>query len=270
MTLATPLSSALYLGRVTHARLAPTSHAFGYRAFYTLLDLDEIGTVQSRLKLFSRNRRNILSFHDADHLGESAQPLREKVDALLDEADIDLGGGRILLLCMPRLLGYVFNPISVYFCHDASGALCCMLYEVSNTFGQRHTYLVPVESAAQQSDMVQQTCRKVFYVSPFMDMDLTYSFRLLRPGAKVSLGITASRSDAPVLRTLFAGQRKVLTDRAILSALATHPLMTLKVIGAIHWEALRLWLKGLRVKPRPDAPAMPVSFVMPEDRAVRS
>ncbi len=262
--------SCLYAGSVTHARLTPTAHSFGYRAFYTLLDLDSIDSVTSRLRLFSRNRGNFISFHDADHLGADGRPLRKKVDALLQDADIDVSGGRILLLCMPRLFGYVFNPISVYFCHDAAGALVCMLYEVRNTFGQRHTYVVPVEADARNADTVHQTARKLFYVSPFMDMDLTYSFNLLRPTKTVSLGIAAARGDTPVIRTLFVGRREALTDRAILRVLATHPLMTLKVVGAIHWEALRLWLKGLRVKPRPEAPAISVSFETPETHRVRS
>ena len=265
MTSTTLSDGTLYVGRVTHARMTPRRHAFGYRAFYALFDLDRIDGVASRLRFLSRNRANLLSLHDVDHLGAERRPLREKADAILAQAGVDLAGGRIFLLCMPRLLGFVFNPISVYFCHDADAALVCMLYEVNNTFGQRHTYVVPVEGEAQAVGLVRQTCRKVLYVSPFMDMDLTYAFRLRRPDTHISIGITASRGDAPVIRTLFAGRREELTDRAILATLAAHPLMTLKVIGAIHWEALRLWLKGMRVKPRPAAPAVNVSFVAPKD-----
>ena len=265
MTAGTRSDGMLYVGRVTHARMTPRRHAFGYRAFYALLDLDGIDAVASRLRLFSRNRANLFSFHDADHLGADARPLREKADAILAQAGVDLTGGRILLLSMPRLFGFVFNPISVYFCHDAAGTLVCMLYEVNNTFGQRHTYVVPVEGAARAGGLVRQTCRKLFYVSPFLDMDLTYAFRLRRPDTHISVGITAARGDVPVIRTLFAGRHEEFTDRAILATLVSHPLMTLKVIGAIHWEALRLWLKGMRVKPRPAAPAVNVSFVAPKD-----
>jgi len=177
----------------------------------------------------------------------------------LAAAGIDLSGGAIRLLCMPRIFGYGFNPISVYFCHHKSGALAAIIYEVHNTFHQRHSYLIPIDPAT--GAVIDQQCRKVFYVSPFMDMDLSYQFRVAPPRDRVSVAIRAFDRDGMLLVAAMAGDRRDLSDSVLLRTLATNPLLTLKVIAAIHWHALRLLLKGFRLRPRPLPPAMPVTAV---------
>jgi DUF1365 family protein len=246
------------VGAVMHRRLRPRPHRLRYRVFWTLLDLDEIGRLPRGLRLFSHNRFNAVSFYDADHGDGSGRPLREQVERHLTAAGIELNGGRIELLCMPRIFGYGFNPLSVYYCHRNDGSLAALLYEVHNTFKERHSYLIPVAAAAE---MVDQQCSKVFYVSPFMDMDMSYRFRVAVPGDQVAVAISTADGDGPLLAAVLNGNRRTLTDGALFRLLVTHPLLTLKVIGAIHWHAARLLLKGVRLRPRPTAPAQPVTTV---------
>ena len=252
------LRSTLYTGVVMHRRLRPRPHRLRYRVFWMLLDLDEIDRLPRRLHLFSHNRFNAVSFYDADHGDGSGRPLRAQVERHLKTAGIDLEGGSIRLLCMPRVFGYGFNPLSVYFCHRNDGSLAALLYEVHNTFKQRHSYLIPV---AAHADIVDQQCRKNFYVSPFMDMDMSYRFRVAVPGDRVGVAISAADRDGPLLTAALNGRRRALTDSSLLRLLLTYPLLTLKVIGAIHWHAARLLLKGARLQPRPAAPPEPVTHV---------
>jgi DUF1365 family protein len=253
-------TSALYVGSVMHRRLAPRPHRLRYRSYWLLIDLDETDRLDT-LRLFSRNRFNLVSFHDSDHGDGRARPLRTYVERTLAEHAVDWDGGRIALLCMPRILGYVFNPLSIYFCYRRDGSLAALLYEVRNTFGQMHSYLLPVEA---DTSVVHQRCDKVFYVSPFLGMDLTYDFRVAPPAKKVSVVVSASGARGAVLVASLAGERHTLSDRALAFALATHPLLTLKVVGAIHWEALKIWWKGMRLHPRPPVPAHPVTTIPPD------
>ena len=252
------LRSTLYTGVVMHRRLRPRPHRLRYRVFWMLLDLDEIDRLPRGLHLFSHNRFNAVSFYDADHGDGSGRPLRAQVERHLKTAGIDLEGGSIRLLCMPRVFGYGFNPLSVYFFHRNDGSLAALLYEVHNTFKQRHSYLIPV---AAHADIVDQQCRKNFYVSPFMDMDMSYRFRVAVPGDRVGVAISAADRDGPLLTAALNGRRRALTDFSLLRLLLTYPLLTLKVIGAIHWHAARLLLKGARLQPRPAAPPEPVTHV---------
>lgn len=254
------LRSALFEGEVVHQRFAPRRHRLRYGVFQMLFDLDEIPDMDRRLRLFSHNRFNALSFHDSDHGDGDGTPLRAYVERILAEADVRLEGGRIALLCMPRILGHVFNPLSVYYCHHADGRLAAMIYEVNNTFGQRHTYLIP--AGAGDGRTVRQACDKDFYVSPFMDMDMRYEFRLAEPGATVATAINGRGPDGGLLIfASFTGERRELTDAALARALAAHPFMTLGVVAAIHWEALKLVLKGIRLRDRPPPPAGAVTVV---------
>ena len=248
-------ASGLYPGVVTHARVKPRRHRLRYRIFMLLIDLDEARDLGARLKLFGAERFALASFHEQDHLA-GAGGLKAEVERHLQAAGIETGGP-VRLLCMPRILGGVFNPLSVYFCHRADGALSAILYEVNNTFGDRHSYLIPVETGAGET--VRQGIGKGFYVSPFMDMDLSYAFRIQPPGEAVAVGVEVRDREGLVLAAAFAGQRQELSDRAIWRAFVTHPLMTLGVMAAIHWEALKIWLKGERLRPRPKAPARPVT-----------
>lgn len=250
-------ASALYVGPVTHRRFKPKTHALSYRVFMLLLDLDELPDLFSRLKLLRPGRLGLMSFRARDHGDKAHDDLKTYVSARLSEAGV-AGGGPIRLLCMPRVLGYSFNPLSVYFCHDADERLSAILYEVRNTFGQRHSYLIATPEAGP--DSVQQTAPKRFYVSPFMDMDLTYVFDVAPPGEDVRITIQVGDDTGPVLTAAFAGQRRELTDKALLHAWITHPLLTLKVMAGIHWEAVKIVAKGFRFNGRPPLPAQPVTI----------
>ena len=250
--------SVLYLGSVIHRRLRPKRHYLRYSAFWMLIDLDEIGALDRRLWLFSRGRFNAMSFHDTDHGNQTQEPLRRQVERHLAAAGIDLAGGAVRLLCMPRIFGYGFNPLSIYFCYRRDGALAALLYEVRNTFGERHSYLIPVE---QPGRTIRQSCDKCFYVSPFMDMRMRYEFRVLPPERDVSVVVCAGDAQGPTIIASLVGRREALTDAALLRLLLRMPFLTLKVMGAIHWHALKMWLKGFALQPRPPKPAWPVTTV---------
>jgi DUF1365 family protein len=249
--------SALYVGRVIHHRLRPRRHSLGYRAHWMLLDLDELDSLGLRSRFFSHNRFNLFSFYDADYGNCDAQPLRRTIERQLASAGIAFDGGAIRLLTMPRLLGYAFNPLSIYFCHRQNGSLAALLYEVRNTFGERHSYLI----AASETDrgIIRQHCDKQFYVSPFLGLDMRYDFSVAEPGETVRVVVRGSDEAGALIVASLVGHRKPLTDGNLLRLLFTHPLMTLKVTLGIHWEALRLWLKGVRLEPKPTAPKQPVT-----------
>ncbi|MDQ8020806.1 MAG: DUF1365 domain-containing protein [Moraxellaceae bacterium] len=250
--------SALYAGSLMHLRLRPKRHLLRYRMYSMLLDLDELQDTASRLRLFSLNRFNLFSFHERDHGAGTTTGLTPWVRGRLREAGLP-HDGRIQLFAMPRVLGYVFNPLSVYFCHDTQGALRAILYEVNNTFGERHCYLLEVD--ADQRDAgphdaaaVRQQCAKRFHVSPFLGLDMEYRFRVLPPAAsrmRMKLVVDVHDADGRTLVAEYASTRRPLDDANLLRLLFGHPLLTLKVIVGIHWEALRLWLKGVKVFNRP-------------------
>jgi uncharacterized protein len=252
--------SCLYVGKVFHRRLRPRRHELTYRVFYMLLDIDELPELGARSRLFAHNRFGIFSFHDCDHGARDGRQLRPWIERQLTRAGIE-AGGRILSLSMPRVLGYTFNPITVYLCHDGCGNLVATLYEVSNTFGDRHSYLVPV--ADGEAAVVRQTCAKAFFVSPFIAVAGNYEFTLVRSGDRFGLTIRESDADGPLLTASFAGVARSFTDAALLNVFLTHPLLTLKVVAGIHWEALRLWMKGVHLVDRPRAPANDVTIVAP-------
>jgi uncharacterized protein len=259
------LHSSLYVGSVMHRRLRPRRHHFRYRSFWLLLDLDELSALSARLRWFSYNRPNLFSLHDSDHGDGSATPLRTQIAQQLAAADIDLGGGRISLLCMPRTFGHCFNPLSLFFCYRADGALAAIIYQVHNTFAQRHSYIIPVTDAG---DTVHQRCRKLFYVSPFMDMDLRYQFRIVGPNERIAVGICAMSGRTPVLNAALAGDRHPLSDRSLLRVGLRMPAITLKVMAAIHWEALKLFVKRIGLRRRPPPPLQAATIVAPHSRDV--
>ena len=255
-------ASFLYEGVVVHRRFGAVEHKLRYRMTMALLDLDDLDDLDGRLRLFSRNRFNLFAFHDRDHLPKGAAAgtsLRGVVEKELAAAGLDLGGGAISLLSLPRILGHAFNPLSIYYCHHADGRLGALLYEVNNTFGQRHSYLIPVDE--QESRTVVQSCDKAFYVSPFLDMDLRYDFRVAKPDEQLSVAVDGARQGVRVISASFAGERRPLTDAALLKTFLAHPLLSLSVVAGIHWEALKLWRKGARLRTRPAPPAHPVSII---------
>jgi hypothetical protein len=250
--------SGLYVGEVAHRRLRPHRHALRYRTFALLVDLDELAPLAAGLRLFSHNKFNLFSFFDKDY-GDGVAPLRQQVERCAREAGVVLEGGPIRLLTMPRILGFAFNPISLYFCHGRDGALRAILYEVNNTFGQRHGYFIPVE--ADDAGPVRQSCAKQFYVSPFMAMDMVYDFTVHPPGERLSIAIVERDRDGVVLTATQNQARIALTDAALARVFFTHPLLTLKVVAGIHFEALALWIKGMRLQVRPPPPERPVTLV---------
>ena len=251
-------SSAIYNGTVTHQRLRPIRHRVRYRMFMMLLDLDELPALARGLRLFSHDRFNLFSFCDSDHGAGEPGGLRAWLNLQLGSAGLLDSCGAIRVLCMPRILGHVFNPISVFFCHRPDGSPLAMLYEVNNTFGERHGYLIPVTDSTWP---VRQSCDKAFYVSPFMPMELVYRFKVTRPAEHFSLAITATAPEGPMIATAFTGKAAPITDRVLLGAFLRMPLLGAKVLTAIHVEAIKLWFRGLKLIPRPAAPADPVTII---------
>ncbi|QPF74508.1 DUF1365 domain-containing protein [Roseateles sp. DAIF2] len=251
--------SALYVGRVMHQRLRPRRHRLIYRTYHLLLDIDELPGLDARLRCFSLGRFNLFGLHAGDYGDGSGRDLRAQIDAQLREAGLPAGGA-IRLLTMPRLLGHGFNPLSVWFCHAPGGeALQALIYEVNNTFGQRHRYLIPVRDGG--AALIDQGCDKRLYVSPFNGMALHYRFRVAPPGESVSIGVSLHDADGLLLNTRLDGRRRPLDDAALLRVFFSHPLLTLKVVTAIHWEALRLWLKRVPLQARPSAPARDLTII---------
>ena len=244
--------SALYPGFVMHRRLSPRVHRFRYRVFAMLIELDELPALDRGLPLFGWNRFALFSFHDRDH-GPTGLPLKAWLDGLLARAGIAASGPR-QVLCYPRILGYVFNPLSVWFCRDADGALKAIIYEVHNTYDERHAYVLPVTPSEPPGacPSVRQGCAKNFYVSPFLTNDCAYQFRVHPPTDKVAVAIQQEEAGRPVLHASFAGRRRALDGRALARMFFAYPLMTAKVVAAIHFEAVRLMLKG--IKRHPHAP----------------
>ncbi|MBC9880253.1 DUF1365 domain-containing protein [Bradyrhizobium sp. INPA01-394B] len=255
VTTALPATDAasLYFGDVMHARLKPIGHRFSYRVMSLLLDLDRLDEANRQSALFGVNRAALYSFHEKDHGPRDGSSLRAYAERCAASHGVDLVGGRIALLCYPRLLGYGFNPLSVYFCYRADGELALMIYEVRNTFGEIHHYVLPVKAGELNAAGLRQQQDKLFYVSPFVPMAMRYHFRVLPPSDAVKLRILETDRDAPLLAATFHGRRHALTSRALLRSFLGLPLASLKVMAAIHWEALRLWLKGAQLVPRPDA-----------------
>lgn len=252
--MADALQSAIYRGHVMHHRTQPTRHRFVYRVFALCLDLDELTRLDNQLRWFSLNRFNLFSFHETDH-GAGKPGLKQHIGKLLEARGYPEATAHIKLLCYPRILGYVFNPLSVYFCYDRQHRLQVILYEVSNTFGQRHSYLLPIDQH-DPSTWVRQQSDKQMYVSPFMPMATRYRFRILPPNdQRIALCIQQDQcentaTEAHRLFATFTGHHQPIDRHSLLSLFFHYPLMTLKVMGGINWEALQLWLKGLKLQVR--------------------
>ncbi len=234
---------AFYWARVTHARHTPFRHRFAYRVFMLLLDIDRMAETSSRTRLLAYNRWSPLSVHDSDHGPRDGAPLRPWVEDALAKAGVDIDGGPIRLLAMPRVLGYAFNPIAIYFCFGRDGRLRAALYEVRNTFGGAHAYVCIADPNAA---LQRHSADKRFYVSPFIGMEARYDFALRVPGDTLAFAIEETTPDGRLLSATLMGKRAPLNDQTLLASLVSLPLMTLKVMAAIHWQALKLWWKGAR------------------------
>jgi len=234
----------LYRGKVMHARWRPVQHRFTYNVMNLLIDLDRLDDADQQSLLFGVNRAAIFSFHERDHGNRTSANLSQYARTLAAKRGVDLSGGRVLLLCYPRVLGYVFNPLSIYFCYGASGNLALLIYEVRNTFGEMYSYVLPVQNMPGER-AIQQNQDKEFYVSPFMEMRTHYRFSISPPARHVRVRILQMNEQGAMFAAAFHGRRRRLTGPRLLRALFGLPFLTFKVFAAIHWEALRLWLKGV-------------------------
>ncbi|MEO1066190.1 MAG: DUF1365 domain-containing protein [Pseudomonadota bacterium] len=242
--------ASLYVGQVMHARLKPFGHRFTYSVFNLLIDIDRLDEAARQSRLFAVNGMAPVSFYEKDHGDGRAGGLNAHIREQLSEAGASQMPDRILLLCYPRVFGYVFNPISVYFC-ERNGDLVAMVYEVRNTFGGKHTYVEPVREGQMSPGGLRQECGKLLHVSPFIDMPMRYFFRLKRPAHTVSFRILEKDESGPLLSATLHAKHQHLTSRALALLLAKMPLLTAKVTLAIHYEALKLWFKGAKFHPNP-------------------
>jgi uncharacterized protein len=248
------LSSCLYRGEVVHRRLAPVRHELRYAVYNLFADIDELPRLGTSLKLFSYNRFNLFSIDDRKFGPGDGTPIGDHVWSLVKKSAAGRDVAKVFMFCYPSVLGRVFNPLTVFYGLDSIGCLRLMIYEVNNTFGQRHSYVIPVGETAHQS------CDKKFYVSPFNKVEGHYDFNIQTPGEELKLGIRLTNSEGPCLNAWFAGKKLALTDGALLKSFLSLPLLPLKIIGGIHWEAARLWSKGMRLVERPAPLKPPVSI----------
>lgn len=238
------LRSSLLVGRVMHERLSPQRHGFRYRLYMHRLALDELSELSARLRVLGINRWRPSAFFEADHLPGGPGTLRQRVEARLREHGLTAPVGAIELVTHCRVFGYVFNPVSFFFCYDEHESLAAVVVEVNNTFGESHTYvLVP--------DGEPMAAKKVFHVSPFMTLDGTYRFAFAVSPDHLDVRIDLYRLGVPVFVSRLMLARRPLTDRSLALALVRYPLVTLGVIARIHWQALRLWWKGATYYPKP-------------------
>lgn len=239
-------NSCLYAGQVFHRRTRPGEHKLRYSVFTFFLDLAEIDKLADALWLFSRNRFNLFSFYDRDFGEGTAQSLPDYVQAKLEHAGISTRPERIYLSCYPRVLGYSFNPLSLFYCMDQQGRCFAVVHEVHNTFGERHCYVLPVKAPAGEGDeWIQQDTDKQLFVSPFAHMRMHYHFRLNRPAERQIVVIRASDELGVLVTASYVADRECLTALQLSRYFVIYPLLGLKVILGIHWEALKLWCKGI-------------------------
>ena len=235
------------------------SHALRYRTYSVLFDLDEIDELVANTRLLSHNRWNLFSLHDRDFGPRDGSPLGPWIDDILRSADIHLEGGSIQIIGFPRLLGYTFNPLTIWLCHHSDGSLRAVLYEIHNTFGHSHSHLVPIDPT--NPGPYRHGFDKELHVSPFFDQAGRYTFLLRPPADRFSVSIDYEVAGEPMLTATMSATRRPLTSSSLLRAFFTHPLLTVKITFGIHWHALRLWLKGTRYRPIPAPPPTAVSVV---------
>ncbi len=251
------LGEGLYIGAVVHKRLTPRHHALRYTVFSCLFDCSRLDSLSARLRLFSLNHFNLFSLHERDHT--EGQSLNSHLSKIARESGHGRHVARFLMLCYPRVLGYSFNPLTIYYGLDASDRIRLMVYEVRNTFGECMTYVLPVEPS--DDEIITQDCRKRFYVSPFNSVEGHYTFHATRPSEQITIGVAHKTESGPILKAHFRGDRLELSDANLIRALWRTGWMTAKVIVGIHYEALKLWIKGMRLVPRPSAPRRAITYL---------
>jgi len=252
-------TAAIFTGDVMHRRFFPVRYRFKYRIFSLLINIDQLGSLSAQSAVLSRNRFNILSFYDRDHGPKDDTDLRVWIDSILHDAGISQRSERVELMCMPRYLGYAFNPLSLWFCYRSGNDVHAILCEVRNTFGESHCYLLHKKGDVLRWP-VKSTHRKQFHVSPFISMDAEYQFRVSEPGEYLAFGIREFQDNQCMLSAVQTGERKPVTTGNLLWSTVLIPLMTFKVVLMIHWNALLIWAKGARFHRKPDPPEKEVSI----------
>jgi uncharacterized protein len=248
----------IYAGKVMHQRMKPFGHRFEYSVFSLLIDLDKLEQAGHLSRLLSIDKPNIASFHQADHIDPRVSPVENGIRAYVDTLFKTAGTvrpARVCLLAYPRIFGHLFNPIALYYAYDQAGQLTGMMYEVRNTFGQRHTYVCPVEQGEISIAGLRQSQNKHFHVSPFIGMKARYNFRLSPPSDTLHFRILECDDNGPLLAATFAGKAKKLTTANLGLQMVRIPFLGLKIVAGIHFEALRLWLKGAKFRRSPPPPA---------------
>ena len=233
------MNSCIYNGTITHQRFKPVKHSLKYKTFSLLIDLDEVKSLDKNISIFSFNKFNIFSFYTKDHGERDGSSIKEWVLKTVKKFNISNNITKIKLLCYPRIFGYVFNPLSIFYCYEKNN-LRAIFYEVKNTFNEQHTYIFKIKN----NENIEQKCKKKFYVSPFMDMETYYNFRLLNPKKKLSVFIKQTDKKEIILTATQTGDRKEFSFKQLMVNFFKYPLMTIKIIGSIHYEALLLWKKG--------------------------
>ncbi|AVX03706.1 hypothetical protein MXMO3_01175 [Maritalea myrionectae] len=251
------MESAVYDGIVTHKRLRPIEHKLRYGVFNLFVEVDDLDRTAEHLKLFSHNKFNLLSLHDKDFGDGTGQDLPGYLKDLAEKAGVKSEKLRFFMLAYPRILNFAFNPLTTYYAVER-GKIKLMIYEVRNTFGERHTYVIPAGEA--EDGVIWQDCAKQFYVSPFNNVEGNYRFHVTKPGEELTLGVALKDADGALLNAFVHGEQKPLTDMQLLKSLGRTGWMTMKVVFGINFEALKLWIKGLRPKPKPDAPKRAIAI----------
>lgn len=238
-------TSCLYLGEVMHRRLRQVPYRFAYRVFSLYVDIDELPVLHRRLWCFSHNRFNLFSLHDRDHGPRDGSALRPWLERLLAARGVELEGGSIRLLCFPRVLGYVFNPMCVWYCHHRDGSLRAIVCEVRNTFGGMHHYVL-TDGGLSMDWQAEYRARKVFHVSPFIQPEAEYRFHFQEPGQRIRVFIDERADGQPLLKASVGGVHREISDARLICMFGRLPFMTLKIIAMIHWQALKIWMRGGR------------------------
>tara|TARA_B100000579_G_scaffold303047_1_gene252952 strand:+ start:1160 stop:1921 length:762 start_codon:yes stop_codon:yes gene_type:complete len=238
------METCIYKGIVTHRRFKPKRHFFSYKTFSIFFDLDELRELQKKISIFSFNKFNIFSFYNKDHGNRDGSNLKDWVIKNLKKYNINFKVSKIKLLCFPRIFGYVFNPLSIFYCYNENNELKAILYEVKNTFNEQHTYIFPVK---ENNKIITQSCNKKFYVSPFIEMETAYNFRLAEPKDTLSIFIKQTDSNGMLLSACQIGKKEQISTKKLVQNFFKHPMMTIKIIMAIHFEALMLWKKGIKL-----------------------
>jgi uncharacterized protein len=242
-------AASLVRGTVVHKRLRPHTHALSYAVFSLLLDLDRLDEAPRVCRLFAHNRFGLIAFHDRDHLAAPSGSIADTARHIFREAGFATDDARVFLLAYPRVFGFAFNPLAVFYLVAPDETIRAVIYEVRNTFGGRVTYVTAAGEPA--NGVYAHGHSKEMVVSPFAAVNGRYGFRLAIDPARVLLAVNFRDADGPLIKTHFSGVSEPLTTASAASVLARMPLTTFRVVAGIHWEALKLWLKGVPLVPRP-------------------